>query len=209
MGTRPDTATWLAAWGAYQQASISGQLEQYRRRRWGRTNEFGAWLASATLPNLSPEQALALYRAGGGLRSAQFQTNPIEEVRDSLDFLLYDTIKLEGRFEECAAEGGAYKLAGAGKEFVSYLLCLRDPALFGVWNSGVERALRRLGIYPETLRQGHLGLGYLDLLEVLQLVRQHLGLPDFRAVDEFAHGIYRLGKVSDPMTWTATGGAAS
>ena len=40
---------------------------------------------------------------------------------------MYDTIRLEGRFQECAAEGGAYKSAGAEKEFVSYLLCLKDP----------------------------------------------------------------------------------
>jgi hypothetical protein len=140
------------------------------------------------------DQALCLYRASGGTRCRQFQTNPIEEIRDSLDFLLYDTITLEGRFEECVSEQGAYRLAGAGKGFMSYLLCLRDPSLFGIWNPNVERALRLLNLYPPTMGRGHLGLGYLDLLDVLQEVKRRVGLADFAAVDEFCYGLARAAK---------------
>jgi hypothetical protein len=112
------------------------------------------------------EQALTLYRASESNRLAEFEGNSIEEIRDSLDFLLYDTIKLEGRFGECATNGGAYKLApdrdrglaGAGKEFVSYLMCLRYPTLFAIWNRPAEGALKLLGMYPATLRDGDLGL---------------------------------------------------
>jgi hypothetical protein len=42
-------------------------------------------------------------------------------------------------------------------------------------------------MYPDTLQQGHLGLRYLDWLEVIQKVRQQLGVADFRAVDEFCY----------------------
>jgi len=139
-------------------------------------------------------RALTLYRASGSSRIAEFETNSIEEVRDSLDFLLYDTIKLEGRFSECASDGGAYKLAGAGKEFVSYLMCLRDSTLFAVWNRPAEGALKLLGMYPATLRDGDLGLRYLDLLEVLQRVRRQLGLAQFQAVDEFCYMVSRRDK---------------
>ena len=72
-----------------------------------------------------------LYRASGGREASAFTSVPIEELRDSLDFLLYDTIKLEGRFDECVNPDGAYKLQGAGKEFVSWLLCLRNPGIAG------------------------------------------------------------------------------
>ncbi len=140
------------------------------------------------------DQALSIYRAGGGTRGRQFQTNPIEEIRDSLDFLLYDTITLEGRFQECASEQGAYRLAGAGKEFTSFLLCLREPSLFGIWNAYVERALRVLDMYPPALGKGHLGLRYLDLLDALQEVKQLAGLTDFPAVDEFCYAVTRVGK---------------
>ncbi len=103
-------------------------------------------------------------------------------------------VMLEGRFTECAAESGAYKLAGAGKEFVSYLMCLKDPWVFAVWNSQTERALRKLGMYPMRLKSGPLGVRYLDLLETLAQVRRRLALGDFRAVDEFTYTIARAGR---------------
>ncbi|HEU0022323.1 MAG TPA: hypothetical protein VFR55_11715, partial [Dehalococcoidia bacterium] len=127
----------------------------------------------------------------GSRHSQDFKTNSIGEIRDSLDFLLYDTIKLESRFDECVSPGGAYQLAGAGKEFVSYLLCLREPGLFGLWNSQVERTVKFLGLYPATLSKGHWGLRYLDLLDALQRVRLQMGLVDFREVDRFAHWVAR------------------
>jgi hypothetical protein len=164
-------------------------MEQHHRRRWRQAGEWAAWLGQEALAILTEDQALALYRASGGRRTAQFRINPIAEVRDSLDFLLYDTIKLESRFAECAAADGAYKLAGAGKELASYLLCLREPGLFAPWRPYTERALRRLGMYPATLKQGHLGLRYLDLLDALQSVRQQLALGDFRWVDSFCYAV--------------------
>ena len=194
MGNGTGNPKWLDHWETYQLARKLGQLEGYRQRRWQRSGEFFTWLDQSTLPSLTMEQALVLYHASGGGKTGEFKTNPIEEVRDSLDFLLFDTIMLEGRFDECASQEGAYNLAGTGKEFYSYLLCLRDPALFAVWNAHAERALRRLEIFPKTLRKGHLGLCYLDLLETMQPVRQQLGLADFRSVDEFAYALSQPAK---------------
>jgi hypothetical protein len=186
----------LALLESYQQAAELGQLESYRTRRWRRVEEFTSWLDQSALPSLSIQQALDLYRASGGSQSREFKTNPIEEVRDSLDFLLYDTIKLEGRFDECVSNEGAYRLSGAGKEFMSYLLCLRHPALLGIWSNYAERALRLWGLYSETLKKGPMGIRYLDILDALQRLRQELGLTDFRSVDEFAYWITRPTKKS-------------
>ena len=155
-------------------------------RRWSRATEFSGWLEQDALTALSPEQAVRLYRASGGRESEAFSANSTEEVRDSLDFLLYDTIKLEGRFDECVSPNGAYKLAGAGKEFISWLLCLRNPALFCVWNSNAERMLRRAGAYPSAMKRGPEGIRYLDLLEALGRLGSQAGLPNFIAVDETA-----------------------
>jgi hypothetical protein len=191
MGMGPGNSRQLALLEPYQQAVKAGQLESYRKRRWRRSEEFASWLTEAALPSLAMQQAMALYRSSSGTRSGEFKTNPIEEVRDSLDFLLYDTIKLEGRFDECVSDDGAYKLSGAGKEFMSYLLCLREPALLASWNTHAERALRWWGLYPETLKKGPVGVRYLDFLDALQRLRQQLGLADFRSVDEFAYWIAR------------------
>ena len=170
----------------YDDACETGALDAYRRRRWSRAWEFSSWLEQDALAVLSTEQALRLYRASGGRDSAAFSSIPAEEIRDSLDFLLYDTIKLEGRFDECASPDGAYRLAGAGGEFVSWLLCLRNPTLFCVWNANAERMLRRAGAFPSGMRQGPVGIRYLDMLESLGRLGAQTGLPDFIAVDEAA-----------------------
>ncbi len=167
----------------YDEAVGLGKVDAYRKRRWDRASEFIPWLDEGALPDLSSDQAVRLYRASGGRDVAAFAANPIEEVRDSLDFLLYDTIKLEGRFDECASEGGAYKLDGAGKEFVSWILCLRNPTLFGVWNGNAERMLRLVRAYPESMKRGPTGIRYLDMLEALARVLVQGRLPDFIEVD--------------------------
>lgn len=178
----------------YDEAQEAGALDTHRKRRWSRATEFGGWLEQDALASLDSEQALRMYRASGGRDAASFSSNPIEELRDSLDFLLYDTIKLEGRFDECVLPEGAYKLAGAGKEFVSWLLCLRNPALFGVWNTNAERMLRRIGAYHEAMNRGPMGIRYLDLLEALGWLRLQLGLPDFIEVDSVAFLAARSGR---------------
>ncbi len=170
----------------YEEAGDSGSLDSYRKRRWSRAAEYAGWLEPEAIAILEPEQALRLYRASGGRDSASFTGNSVEDLRDSLDFLLYDTIKLEGRFDECAASGGAYKLDGAGKEFVSWLLCLRNPSLFCVWNTNAERMLRRTGAYPKSMAHGPEGIRYLDMLEALGRLGSQAGLPSFIAVDELA-----------------------
>ena len=171
----------------YDEAVGLGRVDAYRKRRWDRAVEFVPWLDEGALPELSPDQAMRLYRASGGRHAAAFSANPIDEVRDSLDFLLYDTIKLEGRFDECVSEGGAYKLDGAGKEFISWILCLRNPTLFGAWNGNAERMLRLLRAYPESMKRGPMGIRYLDMLESLARVQAQTGLPDLIEVDVMSY----------------------
>ena len=140
---------------------------------------------------LTMDQARDLYRASGGRDAAAFKSNSIEEVRDGLDFLLYDNIKLEGRFDECAAPEGAYRLEGTGKEFPSFLLCLCNPALFAVWNANAEGLLKRVGLLPTSIKRGPMGIRYLDILEALNQVRARFGLRDFREIDELAYQVTR------------------
>ena len=189
-------ADWNALSVAYHEAVNSGELKAFRRRRWGYTDDPYVWLVQDALPTLSQFQADALYRAAGGRHITRFRSNPIEEVRDAVDFLLYDTIKLENRFEECALDTGGFGLSGAGREWPSYLLTVRDPNLFAPWSPHTERTLRRLGMLPPGLRNGHPGLCYIDLLDALQAVRVRLSLPDFRAVDEFCYFNGRISRTT-------------
>ena len=184
----------LGLWETYREVAHRGYLANYRRRRWSRFAEYRIWLVQEALAGLSWDHALTLFRSSGARGIKEFRTNQLEEVRDALDFLLYDTITLEIRFAECAGSGGSYHLPGWSKELVSYLLCLRDPSLFGIWQPYVPRALRLMGKGPPNLGKGHLGLGYLDLLDALQGVRQETGLADFRAVDEYCYAVTRRHK---------------
>ncbi|MCH7737408.1 MAG: hypothetical protein IH872_08405 [Chloroflexi bacterium] len=161
--------------------------QEYRRKKWLRSAEFQQWLQEDALPTLNMEQALELFRASGGRDIAAFKTNTIEDIRDGLDFLLYDNIKLEGRFDECAAPDGAYRMAGAGKEFPSYILCLSNPSLFAVWNKNAEGLLKQAGLFPAGIKRGPVGIQYLDLLEGLNQVRARSGRHDFREIDELAY----------------------
>ena len=176
----------------YQRALDQGLLESYRKRRWSRWREFSGWLAQENLPDLSADQAAAVFHASGGSRTAEFKANPIEEIRDTLDFLLYDEVKLEGRFDECAAEGGSFKLAGAGKEFASYILCLKEPALFAMWNSNSERVLRRTNSLNASMRTGPMGIQYLGVLDCMARLRDRLGVPNYMALDEFCYAVSRV-----------------
>ena len=167
---------------------VDGERNQaYRRKKWLRSAEFYRWLQEDELPGLALDQALDLYRASGGRDIAGFKTNTIEDIRDGLDFLLYDNIKLEGRFDECAAPEGAYRMAGAGREFPSYLLCLSNPGLFAVWNANAEGLLTQAGLLPAGIKHGPVGIRYLDLLEALNQVRARSGRRDFREIDELAY----------------------
>ncbi len=177
---------WAGLASAYQQAAASDLLDKFRRQRWGGAAA-AAWLQPEYLPSLTEPQALTLYRTAGGRRAAEFRSNAIADVRDAIDFLLYDTIKLESRFDECAAPDGGFGLAGAGREWPSFLLAQREPTLFAPWRPHTERGLRRLGLFPPRLKQGHVGLCYLELLDILEYVRARLHLPDLRAVDEFCY----------------------
>lgn len=132
-----------------------------------------------------------MFRASGVVRIAEFKGNPIEEISDTLDFLLCDQVKLEGRFDECAADGGGIKLEGAGKEFVSYVLCLRGPGLFAVWNSSAQRVLRQTGGFKESMKTGPLGIQYLDILKGMAGLRYRMGLPDHMALDKFCYAVTR------------------
>ncbi len=183
VATAPD---WPVLAEIFRRADQAGELDGFRKRRWGNDGR-ADWLDQDYLTALTEAEAAALYRGAGGRQAKRFTGNPIADVRDAVDFLLYDAIKLENRFEECATETGGFGLAGAGKEWPSYLLTLREPTLFAPWSPHTERTLRRLGMLPAGLRNGHPGLCYIDLLDTLAALAHRLRLPDFRAVDEFCY----------------------
>ena len=50
---------WPALASAFQQADAAGQLDAFRRRRWGNAANAAAWLAPDALPSLDASRAAA------------------------------------------------------------------------------------------------------------------------------------------------------
>ena len=164
--------------------------------RWDRLSQFQGWLQQEALPQLSTEQAHILYSASGGRKMKEFKTNTLDEIRDSIDFLLYDPLSLDGRFSECVDPEGAYTLKGSGKGFVSYLLCVRYSHLFGHWSSYSDRSLSLLGIARPKARKLVQGQGttYVQYLDLLWSVRRAAGMADFLELDRFLWWLAKKGK---------------
>ena len=165
-------------------------------KRWDRIDQFQGWLQQGALPHLSMEQAHTLYTVSGGRKVKEFKANSAEEVRDSIDFLLYDPLSLDGRFSECVDPEGAYTLRGCGKSFVSYLLCIRYPHLFGHWSSYSDRSLSMLGMARPKARKMAQGQGttYVQYLDLLWSVRRAAGMADFPELDRFLWWLAKEGK---------------
>ncbi len=168
--------------------------------RWNRIGQFQGWLQQSSLQHLTLEQAQVLYSASGGRKGKEFKSNSPEEVRDSIDFLLYDPLSLDGRFSECVDPEGAYTLKGCGKSFVSYLLCVRYPQLFGHWSSYSDKSLSMLGTARPKARKMAQGQGttYVQYLDVLWSVRKAAGMADFPELDRFLWWLSREGKARSP-----------
>ena len=180
----------------FSEAIATGVLDNYIKRTFSKALEFSESLDETQLHSLTTELSLSIYRASGGRKIGEFNKNPIEDIGDTIDFLLYDNIKLEGRFYECVSDFGSYKLLGAGKEFISYLLHLRDPSLFGIWNGSAEKSLKLLGWDTANLKKGPWGIRYIDLLDMSHRIQSRFRLPDLRSVDQFNHWIVRFSPIA-------------
>ena len=165
--------------------------------RWDKASQFQVWLQQDALPNLTQEQANSLYSASGARKGKEFKTNSLEETCESLEFLLYDPLSLDGRFSECVDPEGAYTLKGSGKGFISYLLCIRYPQLFGHWSTYSDRSLKILSISRPKARRSAQGQGttYVQYLDLLWSVRRGTGMADFQELDRFLWWLAREGRV--------------
>ncbi len=175
--------------------------------RWDKASQFQVWLQQDALPNLTQEQANSLYSASGARKGKEFKTNSLEETCESLEFLLYDPLSLDGRFSECADPEGAYALKGCSKSFVSYLLCLRYPQLFGHWSSYSDRSLSMLGITRPKARKSAEGQGttYVQYLDLLWSVRRGTGMADFQELDRFLWWLAKKDKAGNLFENAAQG----
>lgn len=169
----------------------SGRLERLRQRKWGHSATVVTLIEEERLNALSPEDAELLYRGlpiAQGRRKA-FLSNPIQEIRECLWFLLYGEAPYEIRVWELLDDLGGFRLAGTDRQLVSALLCHRDPLLYGLANARVDRALRRLGVFPRFDRKESNAGKFQKVQEALWRIREAARFPDFMATDDFLEAL--------------------
>ena len=165
----------------------SGRLEGLHQRKWGQSGTVETLIEERRLQELSPKEAELLYR---GLPIFQgkrkvFLGNPIQEVRECLWFLLFGEAPYEIRVWELLDDLGGYRLQGADRQLISALLCVQEPLMYGLTNATVDRALRKLGLFPRFgVRESDAGR-FQKLQEALWQVRQAAAFPDFKTTDDF------------------------
>ncbi len=175
----------------FHELEAAGGLESARNRKWSRSEVAQELLGEDVLEHITIEQAEEMYRCLPISQSKRkdFLSNPLQEIRECLWFLLYEEAPYEIRVWESLDDMGGYRLSGGSQALVAALFCTNDPALFGLVNARVERALRILGVVPQFNRNESQAGRFQKLQEALWWVRSMAGLEDFRVADDFLEAL--------------------
>jgi hypothetical protein len=179
----------------FRREDAKGGYEERRREWWGKLG-VKELITEEGIERLDPDAALWLYKNvgwGAKLYPRSFLESGIDSIKKALKYLLYGADPVEKRFFHVVDSRGDLKLAGAAREFASFLLCMRDPKSFAIWNGAVDAGLKMLGFLPARTRGEHVGVTYTKICQACEDVRQRAGFADLQATDEFieliAHGI--------------------
>ena len=169
----------------------SGEIDEFRQRKWGHFELVDELSQEQRLLSLSLEEAELIFRGLPIPQSnrSRFLSNSIKDIRESLWFLLYGEAPYEIRAWELLDELGGYRLIGVDRPFVSALLCIKDPLLFGLANARVERALRRLRLLPKFDSKESNAGKLQKIQEALWRVSQAAGFSDFTITDDFLESL--------------------
>jgi len=175
----------------FRELERKGQLERMRRRKWGKAERATDLTQEESLQALSMEETDELYRSLPiyQRKRQEFLCNPLHEIRECLWFLLYEEAPYNIRVWEFLDEMGGYRLGGGDQALVAALLCTRDPFLYGLVNTVVDRALRKLGVFPRFDRGESHAVRFQKMQETLWQVRSIAGFEDFRVNDDFLEAL--------------------
>ena len=166
-------------------------LEGMRKRKWAKVRIALELIQEERIQGLTQDEASELYRSlpiSQGKRS-DFLDNPIEELRESLWFLLYEELSYEMRVWEFLDDMGGYRLKGGDRSLAAALFFTREPLLYGLVNTNVEKGLRRLGMAPRYGRnESHAGR-FQKAQEAVWQVQGMAGFEDFSVTDDFLEAL--------------------
>ena len=175
----------------FRELERSGCLRELRRRKWAKADVARALSQEDRLQTLGLEEVEELYRSLpiSQRRRQPFLSNPLQEIRDCLWFLLYEEVTYEIRVWEFLDDMGGYRLQGGDQRLVGALFCTQEPLMYGLINSSVDKGLRKLGLFPRFDRNESQAGRFQKVQEALWQVRSLAGLADFRVNDDFLEAL--------------------
>ncbi|MBI4201717.1 MAG: hypothetical protein HY532_01200 [Chloroflexi bacterium] len=167
----------------------SEALKRIRQRKWGKVERAKSLIQEDTLRELTLAQAEELYRCLPVPQQGRsvFLTNPIEEIREALSFLLYEQLMYEIRVYEFLDQGGWLK--GGNLSLAAALLCAKDSDLYGPISSNTEKGLKVLEMVPIFDKNESQAGRFQKLQETLFYLYRISGLHDLRETDDFLEAL--------------------
>lgn len=97
--------------------------------------------------------------------------NDFERVKEAIRFLQNEDIDIITRIREVVDINGRYHVRGIGRNIATGILhTVDDKDRYGVWNNVVERALRKLNVFPKISADP--GITYYRINEVLNYLKK-------------------------------------
>ncbi|MBI4311189.1 MAG: hypothetical protein HY681_05340 [Chloroflexi bacterium] len=185
---------YLERFKALQQTEAVKKIHQ---RKWGKAERARELVKEETLNSFTLEQAEELYRCLPVSQRGrqQFLSNPIEVIRESLLFLLWEPLMYEMRVYEFLDQGEW--LRGADISLAAALLCTKDPDLYGPISANTEKGLKVLGMYPVFEKNESNAGRFQKVQETLFYLFRRSDLRDLLETDDFLEALAKgLLKVS-------------
>ncbi|MBI2170511.1 MAG: hypothetical protein HYU30_00595 [Chloroflexi bacterium] len=181
---------YVERFGALQK---TGATLAMHRRKWGKAARAKELVQEDTLNTLTLEQADELYRCLPVSQRGRpvFLSNPLQEIRECLWFLLYEQIMYEIRVYEFLDEMGGYRLKGGDQSLAAAMLCTKDPDLYGPISSHTAKGLKLLGMYPTFDKNESQAGRFQKVQETLYYLFRLVGLNDLRDTDDFLEALAR------------------
>ena len=112
----------------------------------------------------------------------------MEKLKESLKYLLNESIEIKDRFDNMVDLSGKYHVKGMNIGLATAILHVYNPKKYGVWNGRSNKALKLLGKLPENI--GSLGSNYVMFNKKLHDLKDLLKT-DLTTIDCF------LGKITE------------
>lgn len=172
----------------------SAEAQEWINKRWEDHGRWKEWIAPEKIDNLSDEELktkfFEYYNKGAGRHpfDARWRNKITEDMakfRETLKFLLDETIPLEHRLNEVLNSDGTYHINGMGKALVTSLLMDLNLDKYSTWNGKTEISLKVLGLMPNG--NGSFGEKYELIMDILTHIRDLSPNISFLEIDHFEH----------------------